>query len=456
MPNFLNDLSTGWRHDAANANPPEAAVTSSYRCRCGRAVFFRNSQCVACGTALGYDPVRSLVLPLLPADDGAAPPPADGAAPLLPLWQPAEGFGDAGSRYRRCTNFDTGAGCNWLLSADEPATLCIACRLNRTIPDLSDPENRVLWRRIEVAKRRLVAQLLRLGLPVKSRVSEDPQGMMFDLLRANAGSTPVMTGHDEGLITLNVEEADDARREQVRKSMHEPYRTMLGHFRHEVGHYYWDRLVRDTEWLEPFRVRFGDERADYQEALNRHYQNGPAPDWPQRCVSAYASMHPWEDWAETWAHYLHMVDTMLTARGLGINGENIELEIEPFGTADLDIADAPDADRFLQFINIWVELSAAMNELSRAMGQQDQYPFVLSRPAIAKLHFVHRLVTATREATNATPEPTPVTVDPIAASVAPLETPPPAVEASPEQSMQAEGEGALSGSAGTASSTPAG
>ncbi|WP_083440554.1 zinc-binding metallopeptidase family protein [Aquincola tertiaricarbonis] len=449
MPSFLNDLSAGWR--VAPANTPETPIPSSYRCQCGRAVFFRNSQCVACGTALGYDPVRAMVLPLLPL----MPAPTDAAAPL---WQAAEGFGQAGVQYKRCTNFDTVAGCNWLLSADEPATLCIACRLNRTIPDLSDPENQALWRRIEIAKRRLVAQLLRLGLPVKSRVSEDPQGFMFDLLRSSAGSPPVMTGHDEGLITLNAEEADDARREQVRQSMHEPYRTMLGHFRHEVGHYYWDRLVRDTEWLEPFRLRFGDERADYQEALNRHYQNGPDPDWPQRCVSAYASMHPWEDWAETWAHYLHMVDTMLTARGLGINGENIELEIEPFTLADLDIADSPDAERFLQFINTWVELAAALNELARAMGQQDQYPFVLSRPAIAKLHFVHRLVSATREATNATPEPTPVTVDPVVASTAPaVDEAPAAVDTAPEQALQQPPQAQqLSGSAGTASSAHAG
>ncbi|MEF7617046.1 putative zinc-binding metallopeptidase [Aquincola sp. MAHUQ-54] len=412
MAPFFDDLSAGWR--SAPAGTPETPIRASYRCQCGRAVFFRNSQCVACGTALGYDPQRALVLPIVAAEGG------DGA----PVWQAAEGFGDAALRYRRCTNFDTVAGCNWLLAADEPATLCIACRLNRTIPDLSQPDNAALWRRSEVAKRRLVAQLLRLGLPVKSRVSEDPErGVMFDLLRSSAGAPPVMTGHDEGLITLNAEEADDARREQVRASMHEPYRTMLGHFRHEIGHYYWDRLVRDTEWLEPFRLRFGDEREDYDAALRRHYENGPDPLWPQRCVSAYASTHPWEDWAETWAHYLHMVDTMLTARGMGIGGDNIELEIEPFTMADLDAPDAPGADRFLQFVNTWVELSAAMNELSRAMGQQDHYPFVLSRPAVAKLHFVHRLVSATREATNATPEPTPVTVDPVEAAVsAPAET----------------------------------
>ncbi len=421
---FFEDLSSGWRPaaPATNAGEPDTTLRGSWRCRCGRAVFFRNSQCIACGTALGYDPLNAALLPLLPADAAASPDGTPDAAPPAPLWQPAEGFGDASKRYRRCSNFETAAGCNWLLPADEPATLCIACRLNRTIPDLSQPGNDDLWRRSELAKRRLVAQLLRLGLPVKSRVSEDPErGLMFDLLRSSAGSPPVMTGHDEGLVTLNAEEADDARREQVRQSMHEPYRTMLGHFRHEVGHYYWDRLVRDSEWLEPFRARFGDERADYGEALQRHYQNGPDPSWPQRCVSAYASMHPWEDWAETWAHYLHMVDTMLTGRGLGINGENIELEIEPFTKADLDAPDAPGAEQFLVFLNHWVELAAALNELSRAMGQHDQYPFVLSRPAVAKLHFVHRLVTATRQATEATPEPTPATVDPVAATLAPAE-----------------------------------
>jgi hypothetical protein len=381
MDRLFDGLQLGWKPNGEPGN------RQAFRCVCGRAVFFRNSQCVACGTALGYEPTQARLLPLVPGPDGIT-------------WEEAQAdtAGGAPPLYRRCANFDSPAGCNWLIGAEEGATMCIACRLNRTIPDLSLPDNAGLWRRIETAKRRMVAQLLSLGLPVKSRVTEDPQqGLMFDLLRANAGASPVMTGHDEGLITLNVEEADDARREQIRLAMHEPYRTMLGHFRHEVGHYYWDRLVRSTDWLEPFRIRFGDEREDYAAALQRHYLSGPDPTWPQRCVSAYASTHPWEDWAETWAHYLHMVDTMHTALSFGVDGSNVELEIAPFTEDALDVRDDPDAPRFLQFLNAWVDLTAVLNELSRSMGQHDYYPFVLSKPAVAKLHFVHRLVTATRQ-----------------------------------------------------------
>jgi hypothetical protein len=208
----------------------------------------------------------------------------------------------------------------------------------------------------------------------------------------------VLTGHHRGLITLNIEEADDAKREQVRTALREPHRTLLGHLRHEVGHYYWDRLIAGTPWVEPFRKRFGDERADYVEALKRNYKLGPAEDWSQRCVSAYASMHPWEDWAETWAHYLHMLDTLDTALSFGLEGDDIEIEVEPYGENALDAVGDPDAPRFLSFVNAWLQLTALMNELSRSMGQYDFYPFVLSHQAVAKLHFVHRVVlTAPRE-----------------------------------------------------------
>jgi len=275
--------------------------------------------------------------------------------------------------------------------------LCRSCRLNRTIPDLSDADNQRWWRGIEIAKRRLVSQLLGLSLPVRSKVTEDVErGLMFDFLRSLPGGPAVLTGHADGLITLNVEEADDARREQIRASMHEPYRALLGHLRHEVGHYYWDRLVRDGPWLEPFRLRFGDERADYGESLKRHYTQGPAPDWPQRCVTAYAASHPWEDWAETWAHYLHLIDTMETALSFGLDADDVEVAVavESYGADALDAPDDPGAQRFLGVLNAWLELTTMLNELSRSMGQPDFYPFVLSRPAVAKLHFVHRVVAA--------------------------------------------------------------
>jgi hypothetical protein len=373
MPSLFEGLNRVWRTNKTPTAP------RSYRCRCGRPIFFRNSECLGCRAQLGFVPALLRLASLSPA----------GAGGLFLV----DGDPDRSSSHRRCVNHQTPAGCNWLVPSRETAPLCIACRLNRTIPDLSQPDSGALWRKIELAKRRLISQLLALGLPVKSKVSEDLQrGLMFDLLRAAPGALAVLTGHDNGLITLNVEEADDARREQVRSAMHEPYRTMLGHFRHEVGHYYWERLVQGSPWLAEFRQLFGDESMDYGQALKRHYDNGPDPRWPERCVSAYASTHPWEDWAETWAHYLHMADTMDTALSFGIDGNDVELASEPFTMADLAAPASPEAAQFLEFVHAWVDLTAALNELSRSMGQHDFYPFVLARPVVAKLYFVHRLV----------------------------------------------------------------
>jgi hypothetical protein len=365
--------------------PLKQAVTPrSFRCQCGRPIFFRNSQCLACGTPLGYDPTLARLLPLEPAGDT--------------LWR-AYGTDDRSQRYRRCGNLDAPARCNWLIRAEEQDAagaerlLCMACRLNNTIPDLTIPENQLYWGRIEGAKRRLVSQLVALGLPVKSKVDEDPEGgLAFDFLRAPPDGPPVMTGHDNGLITINVEEADDAKREQLRDHLGEPYRTLLGHFRHEVGHYYWDRLVRDTGWLPHVRQLFGDDRIDYAQALKQNYEAGPPADWKQRFVSSYASCHPWEDWAETWAHYLHMVDTVDTALSFGIDADEVEVDAEPWGTDALWQPDAPDAESFLGFLNAWVELTAALNEMSRSMGEPDFYPFVMPRPAVAKLQLIHAIV----------------------------------------------------------------
>jgi hypothetical protein len=311
--------------------------------------------------------------------------------------------GEEGSSalFRRCANLESPAGCNWLVPAANPSDLCISCRLNRTIPNLDDADNCRYWRSIENAKRRLVAQLLAVGLPVKSKVEDDPErGVMFDFLRSPPDGPRVMTSHGNGLITLNVEEADDSLREKSRHELHEPYRTLLGHFRHEIGHYYWDRLVADTPWHEKFRALFGDEREDYGAALRRNYEIGPPPDWPDRHISAYASVHPWEDWAECWAHYLHLVDSLDTAMGFGLSGDDVEAECEPFVLEDLyDPADH-DAQRVLSLVNAWLELVTALNEMARSMGQQDFYPFVMSRPVLRKLHFIQLVVKAEREASH--------------------------------------------------------
>lgn len=232
----------------------------AYRCQCERPVFFRNSLCLGCKSALGFEPELLQVRSIEP---GLEPD----------TWRITGEESD--KTYRRCGNFESPAGCNWLVPADDPEPLCRACRLNQTIPDLNDPDHARWWRQIENAKRRLVAQLLNLGLPVQSKVSEDTaQGVMFDFLRNPEKGPRVLTGHANGLITLNIEEADDARREKMRLDLREPYRTLLGHFRHEIGHYYWDRLIAGTPWHEKFRELFGDERQDYAAALKRNYEHG--------------------------------------------------------------------------------------------------------------------------------------------------------------------------------------
>lgn len=361
-------------------------TSRSYRCVCGKPVFLRNSLCLNCGHSLGYDPVLRTVVALEPG-------PASGD------WSIA---GDTSGRIvHRCANLESPASCNWLIPGGTqehrqvPGNLtpsfCLSCSTTDTIPDLSKEVNRELWGRLELAKRRLLSQLLALALPIETR-KERPNGLVFDMLEQLPDGPKVLTGHDEGRITLNIAEADDAQREEIRAEMHESYRTLLGHFRHEVGHYYWDRLVLDTPWHAPYRVLFGDESVDYGESLKRHYENGPPADWPLTFISSYATTHPWEDWAETWAHYLHMADTVDTAVSFGIDATNVEIESEPYTQQDLWEPDHPDAFGFLSFLNSWVVLTNALNELTRSMGQPDYYPFVLPRNAVAKLQFIHELI----------------------------------------------------------------
>jgi hypothetical protein len=248
------------------------------------------------------------------------------------------------------------------------------------------------WRKIGRAKNRLFYSLLRFELPLATKAENEQTGLAFDVLAdlPQSGAPRVMTGHDNGLITIALAESDDVRREQSRVSMHEPYRTLLGHFRHEVGHYFWDRLVRDGGKLEPFRALFGDEQADYGQALQRHYKQARRATGNARFVSAYATMHPWEDFAETWAHYLHIVDTLEIARAFGLS-THLALRVATSSTpAWVPSYRAPgmsDADRCLA-------AAVALNSLNRAMGLSDLYPFVLSPSAIDKLGFVHEVVHA--------------------------------------------------------------
>lgn len=353
------------------------ARAKAFQCVCGQRIFFNNTECLNCRRQLGFDPRRGHVLAL---DPGKA---AD-------TW--LEAGRARGRTFKRCANFASPAACNWLLPTAAANSLCLACGLNRTIPDLSVAENRRLWFKVEAAKRQMIAQLLTLGLPIRRSQAPGDGGLAFDLLAPAADGTPPLTGHNHGLITLNIREADDAYRVQVREAMHEPYRTLLGHFRHEIGHFYWDQLVAGGPWLAPFRAVFGDERADYAQALRRNYEAGPPADWAQRFISTYASCHPWEDWAETWAHYLHMMDTLDTAISFGVSRVAVEQAYEPFTRASLYDPDDPEGQGFLDLVNAWVALTGVLNELSRSMGQQDFYPFVLPGAVVGKLQFVHRVI----------------------------------------------------------------
>lgn len=374
------------RVERAWSAPRAPTTRRAFHCTCGQPLFFPNHQCLACQATLGYEPRLGRLQALEPAGTEG-------------LWRlsgvPA---GLAAETYRLCAHREGAAGCNWLVPARDGSALCLSCQLTRTTPDPGVPGQAQHVLQLEAAKRRLVSSLVGLGLPVASRLGADPaRGLAFDFLANVPGEAPVLTGHRDGIITINVAEADDAWREQTRAYFNEPYRTLLGHFRHEVGHYYWGRLVAGTPWQGSFRIRFGDERQDYKEALERHHREGPPADWSQRYVSAYASAHPWEDWAETWAHYLHIVDTLDTALSFGLDAEDVAVDFTPFDDLALDAPGDPQAARFLAFINAWTEIAAVLNELSRSMGQPDFYPFVLSRSAVAKLHFVHRVVHDARQ-----------------------------------------------------------
>jgi hypothetical protein len=352
---------------------------------CGQVLFFENVQCTRCGARLAYLPEHRVVSALEAEKPSDPAEPSDVAAVFVALAPAAER-----RCYRLCVNYVQHGVCNWAVPTEHDDALCHACRLTTTIPDVSNPSAKEAWGRLEIAKRRLLYTLIELGLPVEPRDATG-NGLAFAFVESRDGEH-VVTGHAGGVITINVAEADDPFREAMRRDMGEAYRTLLGHCRHEIGHYYWDRLVRDTSWLEPFRARFGDERADYAHARDRHYASGPPADWATSHVSAYASMHPWEDWAETFAHYLHMVDTLETARSYGL-----ALRPAPVGGPSLP----PVTARRLGFddvddlVTAWVPLTIALNSLNRGMGLPDLYPFVLSDEAVRKLQLVHDIVDET-------------------------------------------------------------
>jgi hypothetical protein len=275
-----------------------------------------------------------------------------------------------------------------LIFPTSSSPFCRACILNDRIPNLSNPDNLSKWKRLEVAKHRLIYSLLRMHLPVAPKENNEGPGIIFDFMADGSPDQRVMTGHNEGTITLNIEEADEAERVRNKLDLGERYRTLLGHFRHEIGHYYWDLLIRDNPSIDGFRKLFGDERKDYQQALKTYYETGAPADWVDHFISPYASSHPWEDWAETWAHYMHLMDTLETAYAFGIGihpgkGQDMNADIskDPYAVKD-----------FKRIIALWLPLTFAVNSLNRSMGYSDFYPFVISPAIIEKLRFIHETI----------------------------------------------------------------
>ena len=339
---------------------------------------------------LGYLPERQAIFSFAATEDG--------------YWgsmSPSE----QGNKYKQCANYANQQVCNWMLSAEDPLDLCASCRLTKVIPSLSKSENHLLWQRLEAAKRRLLYSLwsLNLRLPGNDDAGHDESGMAFEFKEDDEAEGKVFTGHMNGLITINIAEADPILRETARVNMREHYRTLLGHFRHESGHFYFDQLIAESKWIDGFRELFGDERQDYGEALDNYYANGPAANWEERFISAYASSHPHEDWAETWEHYLHMTDALDTAQACGVSlTPNPALE-EQTAIDELSLSN----DTFDAIVANWFSLTYVLNSLSRSVGVPDSYPFKLSTPVQQKLHFIHKLVKAQATSKGAAPDLTP-------------------------------------------------
>ena len=359
-----------------------------FRCQnCSSVLFFENNHCLTCNHALGYIPELQTLTVLEATEDG--------------LWRGRVGGSQPQALYRKCLHYQRDAACNWLVAADDPNELCQSCRLTRKLPDLSIPALRQQWSRLEAAKRRLCYGLTSLGLELRPKFQDPQVGVAFEFL-ADAPGLHIATGHDQGVITINCAEADDVVRERTKVDLHESYRTLLGHFRHEIGHYYWDVLIKDSPLIDQFRSRFGDERADYAAAQAHYYTNGPAPDWTSHSISAYATMHPWEDWAETWAHYLHMVDTVEIGGQFGITLASLHGGLPPSARVSMPKQTPDSLDGLLA---AWFPLSYAVNSLNRGMGLPDWYPFTLASEAIEKLRFVHHLIAHTA---RGVPPPAPV------------------------------------------------
>jgi hypothetical protein len=316
---------------------------------CSSPLFFDNLVCVSCSSELAYARREHDIVPIRP----------DGIYVDSDRWV-----------WHPCVNREL-FGCSWLTErSGEP---CFSCALTRTRPSDADVRGLSQFPRAEAAKRRLIVELDALGLPIVTRDDDPEHGLAFDLL--SSVDENVVIGHDDGVITLDLAEGDDAYRERMRVEMAEPYRTLLGHFRHEIGHYYEAQLVTGPV-RERVRELFGDETADYQAALDRHYAEGPPEGWAESFISSYATMHPFEDFAETFAHVMHISDTIHTARAHGLS------TVDPSAFSS-----------FRDLVTgVWVPMSTALNQINRSMGAGDLYPFVLAPAVLDKLDLVAEIV----------------------------------------------------------------
>ena len=329
----------------------------NFKCKCGQVLFFENTKCLSCGYAVGFDPYSMKMRRVA-----------------------NEGLGQRISRaiaLYRCKNSTDYDVCNWLVN-DPQAEYCLSCELNHTIPNLLDQNRRAWWKSLEYAKRRLIYSLLSLNLPVVGK-RKDPMGLAFKFMEDKRTNPEVFeqhvnTGHLDGMITINIAEADRVKSEIARQTTRELYRTLLGHFRHESGHYYFLKLIVTDEKKQQFTELFGDYTQDYGEALKKYYENHLVSPHDPNMISHYAQSHPWEDWAEVWAHYLHMIDTLETANQYRVRQSSAQFD-------DID-----------NTLRKWGELTLLLNSLNRSMGLEDAYPFVLSDLSFKKLRFVHDLI----------------------------------------------------------------
>lgn len=322
----------------------------SFRCReCDNNLYFENSVCVSCGSALGFSRAERAIVPV------------DEAGRYVD---------DAGATWFVCANLDL-SGCTWL--TDVEGGQCSACALTRTRPADDDEVGMRQLPAAESAKRHLVYELDVLGFPVVGKDEDPESGLCFDML--SSVEENVVIGHANGVVTIDLAESDDDRRERVRVELGEAYRTMLGHLRHEVGHYIEYRHVTPGPVQDRCRELFGDDTLDYQAEIDRHYSEGPPEGWEERYITTYATMHPFEDFAESFAHFLHISDTVDTAAEQGL------------------LTVAPSAFSVFRDLvtGVWVPLSIALNEINKSMGKDDLYPFVIPDPVLDKLEFVASL-----------------------------------------------------------------